>query len=691
MQKRNAAQLIGFSLIFLLPLILSARNKLTKIKAEDFYNLKEITELAISPDGSMLAYVVKAVDQAKNCYTSTIWIMSTQNEEKYQLTATGTGRNWSPTWSPDSRFLGFISTRSGSSQLWKIPVKVGEAQQLTFNHAGAFQPNWSPDGKNILFISKVCIKPHIERLKLKDGRLLDYDGSEYASDVKVITHTRYRERMQYVENEYFQIFVIPVDSIPLGGPTLAGGKPIQITKGAFNNFAPIWSPNSKQIAFLSNRSRINDVEDPFDNNLDICIVRLDKNITRIITSNPGTEQSPVWSPSGNRLAYIANTRLNDYTEQRELWTLASTGGTPILLTKQLDRTVLAPQWASNAKCIYFLVKDRGNQHLYRISISKPKSRSICLESRQITKFCLTPANEKIYFIATDNLQPSNLFVVDSDGKNERQLTYINQAWLTTKQLIQPQSFWYNSFDGLKIQGWIMKPVDFEQAQKFPLIVEIHGGPYWNYGNQWNLEFQLLTTRGYGVFYCNPRISTSYGQVFAKKDQGKWGEGDFKDIMTGLNTVIKQGWVDSMRLGITGGSYGGYLTSWAISQTNRFKAAIAQRGISNIFSFYGTTDIQNFIEFEFGFPWNCYQELWKRSPILYVEKMKTPLLILHSELDYRVPISQAEELYIQLKRCKAEVEFVRYPNEGHELSRSGQPIHRVDRLNRIVGWFERFIQ
>jgi len=661
------------ALSFFLFVSLSATEK-TILNTEDFYLYREITEIALSPDGSLLAYVVQQPEKETNRYSTTIWIYRTQTTEHFQLTASGT-RNYNPAWSPDSRFLAFTSTRSGKPQIWLIALDGGDAWSLTNSERGAWSPQWSPDGRFISFYSTVVAPEPIQVLREQGPRRIDPRGAEFAGDVKIIQRLRYRADTEFFDGSFSHIFTIPVN----------GGPPRQITSGNFDNFSGTWSPDSKKWAFLSNRRGNAD----WDDNLDICLVPATGGEIQILTENPGTERAPVWSPDGRQICWVANTRLNDFREQLELFISRVPTVQPEILTQSLDRSLINPEWARSGQSIFAIVSDQGNQHVYEISLKNRQAKLQIDGDRSIREFELSPDGKKIYFVSSSPGDVSDIFEFNLKNRQEKRITEINRQ--VQRQLSQPEPVWYASADGLKIHGWLMRPVDFDAQKKYPLIVQIHGGPYWNYGNRWEFEFQLLCARGYAVFFCNPRVSTGYGQEFAAKDHGRWGEGDMADILAGVNYILQHAWIDSTRMGITGGSYGGYLTNWIISGTNRFKAAVTQRSLTNLWSFYGTTDIQNFIEFEFGLPWKNKDELWKRSPIAYTETIQTPLLILHSELDFRVPISQAEEFYLLLKRQGKDVVFIRYPDEGHELSRSGQPIHRVDRLNRIADWFDRHLK
>ena len=648
------------------------------ITAEDLYQIKNITDIAISPDGKMLAFVVETMDKPGNCYRSSIWMMDTKTRQSRQLTGEQTGYNRAPFWSPDSRYLGFISNRSGSHQIWLIDIGGGEAWTMTRMEHGVNQAAWSPDGKNIVFISRTEEKPAIDPHQPKGDIFIDTKGREFAKDVKVINRLRYREGTHFTGNSYSHIFIIPV----------SGGNPQQITSGQFDDTQPRWSPNSNLILFQSNRFGEHD----FDNNLDLCLVDLFDKKVKILTNNPGSDYSAEWSPDGQKLAYLTTGQVNNFREQTELNIFELPNKITLKnLTTRYDRTIRSPQWSPKGKNIYFLAHDQGNRHLYIVSLKKQEPILVCGGDREIKQFCISPDEKKIYFIATNPLDPSNLFEFDLKKNQEIRLTSTNEDFFKNRILSQPETVWYPSADGLKIQGWLLKPVNLMPDETAPLITEIHGGPFWCYGNRWEFEFQLLAAQGFGVFFCNPRTSIGYGQSFAAKTPGEWGAADQADILHGIAHVSQMAWIDSLRLGVTGGSYGGFMTTYIIGHSTKFRAAVTQRSLSNLFSFYGTTDIQNLIESEFGEPTTQFQQITAHSPIMYADKIKTPLLILHSECDYRVPISQAEELFVHLKRKGADVEFVRYPDEGHELPRSGQPQHRVDRLNRILTWFERYLK
>ncbi len=662
---------IIFAIFLICNSIVIAQHK--AITSEDFYKIKEITDFKISPDGKNIIYVLKKVDKDKNSYFSNLWLLPTNGENAKQLTKSR-AKDITPCWSPDSKYIAFVTNRSGTNQVWLIAINGGEAWALTNLPNGAYSPSWSPNGTQIAFLSKVSKNEN--SLETNNIRFTTKQGKEYATDVKVINNLKYRFKTQYFDKKYLNIFIISVN----------GDMLTQLTTGDYNDSNPEWSPDSKFIVFSSNRNG----DQYFDDNSDIFTVSSNGGRLKQLTKGPGPEYDPLWSPDGKYISFIGKSKSNSSALQSELFVININNKNITNLTSGFDRNIYKSQWSSKKNNIYFTANDKGNIHLFLTSINKKFYKKVIKKNRQLKSFQISSKN-KIFFIATDNTNPGDLFTTNSSGKNEQQLTHINQNFLSSIKLQQPQEIFYNSFDNTEIHGWLMKPIHFTANKKYPLIIEIHGGPHWAYGNSWSHEFQILAAQGYTVFYCNPRQSTGYGQKFEFPGIAKWAVEDYQDIMYGINYVTKTGYIDITKMGITGGSYGGYMTNWILGHTKRFKAAVTQRSISNILSFYGTTDIQNFIESEFGFPWENFNTLYKHSPVTYTKNINTPLLIIHSELDYRTPVSQAEELFTLLKRNNVEVEFVRYPNEGHELSRSGQPVHRVDRYNRIIDWFNKHLK
>jgi dipeptidyl aminopeptidase/acylaminoacyl peptidase len=360
----------------------------------------------------------------------------------------------------------------------------------------------------------------------------------------------------------------------------------------------------------------------------------------------------------------------------------------------LDRTVETVSWSRDSRAVFFSAGDHGDTGIYRV---RPRGRTLHVtqvvgKRRIVTGFDVA-GDGQIAFAASAPEYPSDLFLVE--GHRERRVTHVNEEWLAEKSVALVREVQYKAPDGTPIQGWVMFPPNFTRRRKWPLAVEIHGGPQamWGpgYPSMWH-EWQCLASRGYVVFFCNPRGSDGYGTAFASASHAAWGESDANDILSGIDAVVRRGYIDIRRIGVTGGSYGGFMTVWLVGHDQRFACAVSQRGVYDLAHLHGTTDIAEWVESEFdGFPWRDPERFWKHSPLAYVEDIRTPLLILHSDNDFRAPVSDAEQLFTALRRLKRRAQFVRYPREGHELSRSGEPKHRLDRLNRIVGWFDKYLK
>jgi dipeptidyl aminopeptidase/acylaminoacyl peptidase len=362
------------------------------------------------------------------------------------------------------------------------------------------------------------------------------------------------------------------------------------------------------------------------------------------------------------------------------------------LAASLDRTVEALAWSLDSRSVYFQVQDQGDVGVHRAELNEPATLThVVAGHRAVTGFSVDGANN-IVFTASTPLRPGDLYYRPAGGGSERQVTDFNRELLGGVTLARTEEVRYTAPDGRDIQGWLLKPPGFKRGQQVPLAVHMHGGPHLMWGastpNMW-LEWQFHAARGYAVFFCNPRGATGYGEAFAAMIHNDWGDHVMADILAGVDAMVERGFVDPRRLVLTGGSYAGYMTAWIVAHDHRFRCAWTQRGLYSLLSFYGTTDIPQLIEREFDMlPFDDLEKSWRQSPLAYVRGIQTPLAIEHQDQDYRCPVSEAEQLYAALKRLKREVVFYRYPREGHEMSRSGEPRHRVDRLNRMVEWFDK---
>jgi len=407
--------------------------------------------------------------------------------------------------------------------------------------------------------------------------------------------------------------------------------------------------------------------------------------------------SPKPSPDGLMVAAITTLDKSSYEHLPRLTVLRATGTGWRDLNLELDRSVGAYAfqaqfyWAADSQGLYCMIEDQGYSKVYYVSLEDGEFTEVCGKQELIQSFSVNTAGDLAY-ISRSVTHPPELFICPAKGQPTR-VTCLHDEWLDEVQVAPTEEFRYQAPDGQEIQGWLVKPPDFDPKQKWPLALNIHGGPHvmWSPAAHamW-LEWQLHAARGYVVVFCNPRGSDGYGDEFRYAIHNNWGEADMQDILAGVEAVVAEGYIDPKRMAVTGGSYGGFMTAWIIGHDQRFAAAVSQRGVYQLMSFYGTTDVPRLIEGEFDtMAFDDPDKMWKYSPYAYVRQMRTPLLLIHSENDFRVPISDAEQLFTALKKLRRTVEFVRYPREGHELSRSGEPKHRIDRLERMTAWFDRY--
>jgi dipeptidyl aminopeptidase/acylaminoacyl peptidase len=662
------------------------------LSAEDFYRLESVNDPQISPDGAWVAFVRRRVDRQSNGYRDAVWLARPDGSEVKPFTA-GTQRDAYPRWSPDGRHLAFLSDREGDRrQVYVIPVDGGEARRLTDMPAGVTALAWSPDSKQIAFLAAVDAE---ERAREDCGEPPPQDPDEHRrweqrreqerekkSDPRVIARFPYREGTSYLGDRYPHIYLVEVP------PEWTGRelpKPRRLTEGEWVHAAPAWTVDGQ--AVLASRNR-----DPASMDLhfptDVVRIPTDGTGTQVVVGgrNSGDHGDPKPSPDGKWIAYRTRSEERYAAQNVNVALVPTGGGKPRLLTAALDITVESYAWAPDSQGVYLSFGKAGSAGVHYLGLGGEavhlvKGERVVL-GFDVNEHCLA------YAVTAPDV-PADLYVAEPDGSDERRCTGVNAKLLAGRWLSVPHEVRYTMQDGVQIQGWVMYPPGFDDRAKYPLVVEIHGGPHAMWGNTFWHEFQTIAGRGYIVFFCNPRGSDGYGQAFRDAIHGQWGEADAEDILSGVTGLVQQGYVDEDRIGVTGGSYGGFMTAWLIGHDDRFAAAVSQRGVYELVAFYGVTDIPRFVEAEFDVaPWEDVNALWKHSPVAYADQIKTPLLILHSDLDYRVPVCEGEQLFAALKRLGREVVLVRYPREGHELSRSGEPAHRVDRIKRIVEWFDR---
>lgn len=705
-------------LSLLLAMVIIASTPLTAaverpITETDLFKFVWIADPQISPDGSRVAFVRVHVNQKADRYDSALWIVPTNGGSARQLTAGP--RDSSPRWSPDGKLLAFVRSperegRPQAPQLFLLSLDGGEAQQITDLQSGAGAPEWSPDGKSLAFAS--IVRPEAPAKKAKTvtegGEMKEPAAQappERVSDVRVITRATYRSNGGGYNDprRKSQVFTVKLPSSPSDMP-----KPKQVTEGNFSSGNFSWSPDGSRIYFVSIRVLETEYEQPRTELFSVAAAGGDER--KLITFEGGMRDYS-FSPDGKSIAFAgaaAVKPVQSYT-QPDLFIAENTAGaTARNLTAKYDFDIgggiggdqRAPRggspgsvlWSKDGKTLIVNVAEHGRANLKRIDIASGKVDALTTGDHEVQAYSATPDNSKLVLLISTTTSIGDLFSFDATSGKMTQLTKINDELFSQLTLTPAEEFWYTSFDGRKIQAWIQKPPNFDPSKKYPLILEIHGGPHAAYGFVFTHEFQWMAAKGYVVLYTNPRGSTSYGQDFGNIIQYNYPGDDYKDLMVGVDEVLKKGYIDETRMGVTGGSGGGVLTNWTVGHTNRFKAAVSQRSIADWAGFWYTADFTLFTPTWFkAAPWEDPQDFVARSPITFVRNINTPMMFIEGEADYRTPPGEGGEVMFRaLKYRKVPTAMIRFPNESHELSRSGQPWHRIERLQHIVNWFDKYL-
>jgi dipeptidyl aminopeptidase/acylaminoacyl peptidase len=648
------------------------------MRPEDVYALTGVGDPRISPDGRRVAYVVNRVDQEENGYRSAIWVTPLDGSEEPRQFTSGARMDHSPRWSPDGRWLAFVSNRDGEDEkahgeLYVLPADGGEPRRLTEGKESVDSIAWSPDSSRIAFARRVRDEAYEEEDDRKrpprrfDRVFFKLDGVGWTGDRR--TH----------------LLVVGLE----------GGDERQLTDGDCENEGPAWSPDGKRIVFTSMRGDRWDVD--FVQSLYELEVDFEGAEPRRLTNEDESATTASFSSDGSRIAYIHTPEDGTYPHHSQIAVMQADGSDRRVLTTALDRQCapfpLAREPVWDGDRIAFGVEDAGNVHLYTVAADGSGEPELLVGGEQSTGI-YDLVDGVMAYTASTYQRPHELF--GGDGK---QLTSVCDEFVSGRELADVERFTAISADETEVDAWLVRPPDFDEGRRYPVLITIHGGPFSQYGTGFFDEVQVYAGAGYCVLFSNPRGGSGYSEEWGRAIRGPgngvgpgWGSVDYEDVMGVVDTALEKfPFLDADRLGVLGGSYGGYLTSWIVGHTTRFKAALSERSVNHLVSAFGSSDLFWIFERQFGGPmWENVDEWLRMSPATYASEIETPLLIVHSENDLRCNIEQGEHLFILLRLRGNDVEMLRFPAEGHELSRSGSPIHRVQRFEAILEWFGRYL-
>jgi dipeptidyl aminopeptidase/acylaminoacyl peptidase len=637
-----------------------------RLTLDAFLEWERVSGPQIAPDGRQIVYTRGWVDKVNDRWESSLWIMNVDGGRNRFL-IDGSGAQWSP----DGTRIAF--TARGEPQGNQIFVRwmdaEGATSQITRVEDSPSGLAWSPDGKWIAFTMNVDDKPDFPRVTMPPRP----DGAKWTADPKIVTRLGYRrDRVGYTDGGYRQIFVVPAE----------GGTPRQITAGDWNSSEPVWTPDGSEILFSS--LRVDTAEYAWRES-EIYAANVATGVIRQLTTRAGPDGGPVVSPDGKLVAYTG-TDAGDYTYRTtSLYVMDLSGANARLLTPaDFDRSPQEVAWAADNGGVYFTTQEHGTQNLWFAPL-RGAPRQVTEGTHLFSVQTVTPQGLAVGTL-TGFREPGDIVTYDIRSRRFARLTDVNGDVLAGRTLGAVEEIWYTSVDDYRIQGWIVKPPDFDPAKKYPLMLSIHGGPHSMYGVGFNFGWQEHAANGYVVLYTNPRGSTGYGSAFGNAIKNAYPGRDYDDLMRGVDEVIARGYVDTLNMFVYGGSGGGVLTSWIVGHTHRFAAASANFPVTNWLSFVGTTDGAGWYRNFARLPWEDPTEHLKRSPLMYVGNVTTPTMLMTGELDLRTPMGQTEEYYQALKMMKVPSAMVRFKNEWHGTSSTPSNFLRSQLYLRA--WFEK---
>ncbi|HEX4877493.1 MAG TPA: S9 family peptidase [Chitinophagaceae bacterium] len=723
--------------VFSLNIIAFSQQGKDPVRVTDMLKIKSVSGAKLNKDGSKAVFTVTSIEpdgesKLEYKYVSQLWIAHTEGDTRPKQITTAKENSSQASFSPDGKQLAFVRTVDGKPQLFLLPLEGGEAMQLTRFKYGAGSPQWSPDGKQLLFSANIPFKDLLKDSLVNPGKELpkwnlekpgfannaylkpgkanaDPDGSmeevrayldNNAADkkAKVFTKLNFLDEMDINPDMGFNHFFL-IDA-------MADARPRAVTKGFYRYSSAAFTPDGKQLILSGNMDSTRHPDRVLEG--EIYLVNTDgSNLRKILGEKEKVYSSPVISPSGNWLAFqYSNT---SFVSIPALAVMPLNGAVKEAVDIPFDRNKGNITWSDDEQYIYFTAQSNGGQPVYRADLgsgwtlnpplSALKNKNINVE--QLTDFnsgigSFDIAGNKLAVVKTEVANPFEVYVSDASGKSLKRISDFNTNWIADKKLSYPEKHSFKNEKGMEAEYWVMKPSNYEPGKKYPLLLEIHGGPssMWGPGesSMWH-EYQFFCSKGYGVVYSNPRGSGGYGLNFLRGNINDWGTGPAKDVLTALDKTVAEGWADTSKLMVTGGSYAGYLVAWIIAHDQRFAAACSQRGVYDLATFLGEGNAWRLVPNYFGgYPWEpaVKATLERESPINYVQNIKTPYIIFHGDNDRRTGFVQSEMLYKSLKVLGRPVEYVRHPNATHELTRSGNNRQRIDQMLRTWEFFERWI-
>jgi dipeptidyl aminopeptidase/acylaminoacyl peptidase len=684
-----------------------------KLTFDDVWSFDSIGNVALSPDGKRVAFVVQTPEKEKDERHSAIWLLHLDEhgqavDEPRQLTS-GAKSDTNPVWSPDSKRLLFVSDREGEkNQLWFIDTDGGEARKLTNMLRGVIDASWSPDGRSIAFIARVA--PDDDDDVLMGRKQLTAEENKKRKEqeryrLRTITTIWYRLDGRGMLNTMNQLFVMPAPTSD--DRTVDPSKIRRLTTDDFDYSLRQWTPDSTEISVVCNRAEDRDRSWASD----LWLIDRESGNARCLTDGTLMIENVSWSPDGKHAIFVAEQDFRiDGGAQAQLYLVAREGGNARSLTAHIDNHAsvavgnagfgspgpYVPQWSADGRSVYFLLTEHGRVNVHRLNIEQESITALTNDEAVTQYLALLPNEQGLLLVKGFPLHPwefYHLSLHDSSAGDQVRLTHLYDRKLAEFIWSKPERITYRGANDDKVDGWLVRPLGAREGVRYPLLVNIHGGPQSAFGVSMSLFFQYLAAQGFAVFHCNPHGSTGYGADFMREVEGDWGGWDYQDIMSGVDECIARGVADPERLVVTGYSYGGYMSMFIIGQTNRFKAAVPMAGISNLVSFIGTSDIGFWQASQAkGYPWQPEREAYyrERSPLTYAARVTTPTCFIHPEGDLRCPIEQSEQFYMTLKMMgNVPVEFVRSPDSWH--ANTTKPSQYFARWQYMLDWFKKYVE